>query len=155
MIMGRNFSLKRVAVELLVLVGLAFLATLFERAMPPGEFRHILQFLILSGAPAPWVFIFIYRLFPWRQTEIGRALMTIMTTFAVYYSFAVYSILFGMTPPAFRAVLYLLVAYAVWRMVGAVFSSRRRALRRQRAERVHASLPAEAPYLLHRRSTDL
>lgn len=156
MIMGRRFSPRRVALEALILLLLGFVGLLLEWHLDEHAYMYVTYSIIWLIWPAPGLFAWYYRRSPWRESAIGRALMTFAVTFAVYLSFVVTSFVFGDYPgrEALRLVVYLLVGYSLWRLYGTLRYSQIRAQKRQRqaAEVAVANDVFETP---HRRSTDL
>jgi ABC-type transport system involved in multi-copper enzyme maturation permease subunit len=138
-IMGKNFSPRRIALEALIITVVGLFGLMLERTLHPAYLAYLVYGIVWLVWPAPGLFAWYYRKSPWRASAIGRALMTFAVTFFVYLTFVVSSFVVGDYPgrEAIRIVVYLLVGYSLWRMLYTLRRSQIRAAHQQRAEAEH------------------
>jgi len=137
--MGRNFSPKRISLEALIILVIGAFGYFLELNLEPPTLTHVMHAIIWAVWPAPGLFAWYYRKSPWRESAIGRALMTFATTFAIYLTFVVTSFIIGDYPgrEAVRMVIYLLVGYSLWRLFVTLRMNQIRSTRDQRARVMH------------------
>jgi hypothetical protein len=116
--MGKNFSRKRVILEVLIMAAVIAAGLLIEHMTPAGSYRIPIRLAVVGSAIAPTLFWIYYLRSEWRERAIGRALMTSqVTTSVVLWWTAI-----ALTTPSFSGkqtgwlVVFLLAFYSYWRL---------------------------------------